>query len=418
MLLKRVPNDANQDAKPDANPDTGPDTGQDAGQDPRPSESNPAESSASSAACKRLSTAELAQLAQDIKRWGQDLGLSEIGITDTDLAEHETHLLNWLNAHRHGEMEWMQRHGTHRSRPSDLVPGTVRVISVRQDYFPPDAADAHENLANTHRAYVSRYALGRDYHRVLRNRLQRLATRIEEAIGPFGYRAFTDSAPVLEKALAEKAGLGWIGKHANLISPAAGSWFFIGELYTDLPLPIDAAMTEDHCGSCRACIDACPTGAIVGEREVDARRCISYHTIELGGPIPVEFRRAMGNRIYGCDDCQLVCPFDKFTATGEPAFSPRHDLDTVTLIELFSWTERQFLRRFEGSPIRRIGHERWLRNIAIALGNAPTSEDTLQALNSQQEHTSEVVREAIAWAIAEHENGHGPGHRPGHGPDH
>jgi len=327
VLLKRVPNDANQDA-----------------------------------------TAELAQLAQDIKRWGQDLGLSEIGITDTDLAEHETHLLNWLNAHRHGEMEWMQRHGTHRSRPSDLVPGTVRVISVRQDYFPPDAADAHENLANTHRAYVSRYALGRDYHRVLRNRLQRLATRIEEAIGPFGYRAFTDSAPVLEKALAEKAGLGWIGKHANLISPAAGSWFFIGELYTDLPLPIDAAMTEDHCGSCRACIDACPTGAIVGEREVDARRCISYHTIEL--------------------------------------------------IELFSWTERQFLRRFEGSPIRRIGHERWLRNIAIALGNAPTSEDTLQALNSQQEHTSEVVREAIAWAIAEHENGHGPGHRPGHGPDH
>ncbi len=354
-------------------------------------------------ACERLGTAELAQLAKEIKSWGLDLGLSAVGITDTDLAAHEVHLLNWLDAGRHGEMEWMERHGTRRSRPSDLVPGTVRVISVRQDYFPPDAADAHENLKATHRAYVSRYALGRDYHRVLRNRLQTLATRIENKIGPFGYRAFTDSAPVLEKALAEKAGLGWIGKHANLISPNAGSWFFIGELYTDLHLPVDLATTEDHCGSCRTCIEACPTQAIVGEREVDARRCISYHTIELEGPIPVEFRQAMGNRIYGCDDCQLVCPFDKFTPRGEPAFAPRHSLDTVTLTELFAWTERQFLSRFEGSPIRRIGYERWLRNIAIALGNAPTSPDTLRALDSRRAHESEVVAEAVSWAITQHD---------------
>lgn len=352
---------------------------------------------------EHLSTAQLRDLAQDIKCWGRELGLSAIGITDTELGEHETHLLNWLDTGRHGEMEWMQRHGTRRSRPADLIPGTQRVISVRQDYFPPEAADARENLADGHRAYVSRYALGRDYHKVLRNRLQALATRIEQAIGPFGYRAFSDSAPVLEKAIAEKAGLGWIGKHSNLISPDSGSWFFIGELYTDLPLPVDAPFVEDHCGSCRACIDACPTGAIVGEREVDARRCISYHTIELDGPIPKEYRRAMGNRIYGCDDCQLVCPFDKFTARGEPAFAPRHALDAVTLGELFTWTERQFLRRFEGSPIRRIGHSRWLRNIAIALGNAPTTQDTLDALERRCDDHCPVVREAVTWAIAQHD---------------
>ncbi len=345
----------------------------------------------------------LVELATRIKAWGRELGLSAVAITDTDLGEHETHLLNWLDDGRHGEMSWMERHGTHRSRPADLVPGTLRVISVRLDYFPPDAADAHANLRDPDRAYVSRYSLGRDYHKVLRKRLQQLATRIEEAIGPFGYRAFTDSAPVLEKALAEKAGLGWIGKHSNLISPTAGSWFFLGELFTDLPLPIDKPVVDSYCGSCRACIDACPTGAIVSDRQVDARRCISYHTIELDGPIPEEFRHAMGNRIYGCDDCQLVCPFDKFTSEGDPSFSPRHALDTATLIALFSWNDKQFLRRFEGSAIRRIGHERWLRNIAIALGNASTTRETLNALESRSDDRSAVVRDAVDWALNQHD---------------
>lgn len=342
-------------------------------------------------------------IARDIKRWGSELGFAAIGITHTNLDPHETHLLNWLDAGHHGDMAWMQRHGLKRSRPADLVPGTLRIISVRLDYFPPTAADAQSNLADSARAYVSRYALGRDYHKVLRRRLQQLASRIEERIGPFGYRAFTDSAPVLEKAIAEQAGLGWIGKHSNLIAPSAGSWFFLGELFTDLPLPADAPFPKEHCGTCHACIDACPTAAIIAPYTVDARRCISYHTIELDGPIPVEFRKAIGNRIYGCDDCQLVCPFDKFTADGDAAFTARHALDKATLAELFAWDEAQFLRHFEGSPIRRIGHERWSRNIAIALGNAPTTTAVVRALRQRRNDSSAVVRESVSWALQQHQ---------------
>jgi len=345
----------------------------------------------------------LSALADAIRYWGTELGLSAIGITDTDLGEHETRLLNWLDAGMHGQMSWMARHGTRRSRPADLIPGTVRIVSVRLDYFPPRARAPLEVLHDPTLGYVSRYALGRDYHKVLRQRLQRLATRIERAIGPFGYRAFVDSAPVLEKAIAQKAGLGWIGKHTNLISERAGSWFFLGELYTDLPLPVDPPRVQEHCGSCTACLPACPTGAIVAPWQLDARRCISYHTIELPGPIPVEFRRAMGNRIYGCDDCQLACPFDKFTAaTREDDFNPRHALDAASLVELFGWSESQFERRLEGSPIRRIGHERWLRNIAVALGNAPSSPAVIDALQRRRSHPSALVLEHVAWALAEH----------------
>lgn len=349
-----------------------------------------------------MSPEEAAEVAAGIKADGAALGLSAVRITDTDLSAHETRLLNWLDDGFHGEMAWMARHGTRRSRPAELVPGTIRVVSVRQDYFPPEAADARATLADPTLGYVSRYALGRDYHRVLRRRLQRLATLTETRIGPFGYRAFVDSAPVLERAIAERAGLGWIGKHSNLIDARAGSWFFLGELYTDLPLPIDPPLGQEHCGSCTACLDACPTGAIVAPYRVDARRCISYHTIELPGPIPVEFRRAMGNRIYGCDDCQLVCPFDKFAPrdpTGD--FAPRHGLDAPSLVELFAWDETRFERNLQGSPIRRIGHERWLRNLAVALGNAPASVEVRAALEARSDHPSALVREHVAWALVE-----------------
>jgi epoxyqueuosine reductase len=279
----------------------------------------------------------------------------------------------------------------------------VRIISVRLDYFPPEAQDADDVLATKELAYISRYALGRDYHKVLRNRIQKLAKTIEEKFGNFGYRAFVDSAPVLEKAIAEKAGLGWIGKHSNLLSNEAGSWFFLGELYTNLPLPIDPPLPKSHCGSCMACINACPTGAIVAPYRVDARRCISYHTIELKGSIPVEFRKAMGNRIYGCDDCQLVCPFNKFSHdTKEPDFAVRHSLDKEALINLFAWSESDFKERMAGSPIYRIGYERWLRNIAVALGNAPTTEAVLKSLTHRESDSSELVQEHVAWALKEH----------------
>jgi epoxyqueuosine reductase len=338
-------------------------------------------------------------LAADIKAWGRALGFQHTGITGTDLGEHEVHLLNWLAQHRHGEMDYMARHGTRRSRPAELVPGTLRVIAVRMDYLPGTAAPTDEVLDKPGLAFVSRYALGRDYHKIVRARLQRLADRIAARIGPFGYRAFTDSAPVLEKALAAQAGLGWIGKHTNLLSRDAGSWFFLGELYTDLPLPVDVPVTN-HCGSCQACIDACPTGAIVAPYELDARRCISYLTIELHGPIPVELRPLIGNRIYGCDDCQLVCPWNKFASpTGEPDFAPRHGLDAPQLAELFTWTEDEFLRNTEGSAIRRIGYERWLRNIAVALGNAPPSDDTRKVLEARLASNSELVREHVQWAL-------------------
>ena len=344
-----------------------------------------------------------AQTAHFIKLSAQQLGLSHCAITDTDLEKHEAHLLDWLNDGFHGEMEYMDRHGTRRSRPADLVEGTVRIISVRLDYYPPEAKEAEDVLANPELAYVSRYALGRDYHKVLRNRIQKLAKLIEEKYGAFGYRAFVDSAPVLEKALAEKAGLGWIGKHSNLLASDAGSWFFLGELYTNLPLPIDQPLPKSHCGTCTACINACPTNAIVSPYRVDARRCISYHTIELKGPIPVEFRKAMGNRIYGCDDCQLVCPFNKFSHdTQEDDFAVRHNLDKETLINLFSWSESDFKERMAGSPIYRIGHERWIRNIAVALGNAPTTNDILGALSQRAADPSTLIREHVSWALAQH----------------
>lgn len=347
-----------------------------------------------------LSALQLASLAAAIKAWGRELGFQQVGVADINLAAHEARLLDWLAAGFHGEMAYMARHGTKRSRPAELVPGTVRVIAARMDYGPLDAAEPWRVLNHPELGYVSRYALGRDYHKVLRQRLQRLAERIAAAIGPFGYRVFVDSAPVLEKALAEKAGLGWIGKHSTLLDRKAGSWFFLGELYVDAPLPLDQPATA-HCGRCTSCLDICPTQAIVAPYRVDARRCISYHTIELHGSIPLEFRRALGNRIYGCDDCQLVCPWNRFAKpTVEPDFRARHGLDAPGLIELFGWDEAEFLQRTEGSAIRRIGHERWLRNVAIALGNAPPSPDVVDALRARLEHPSALVREHVAWALA------------------
>ena len=344
-----------------------------------------------------------AQLARDIKRWGTELGFQQVGITRATLERDEARLLSWLDAGRHGEMAYMARHGARRTRPAELVPGTLAVVSTRMDYWPGDAQDAEEVLADPGRAYVSRYALGRDYHKVMRGRLQKLADRIAAAIGPFGYRAFTDSAPVLEKALARDAGLGWIGKHTNLIHPRAGSWFFLGELYTDLPLPADAPVADNYCGTCTRCIDVCPTAAIVAPYELDARRCISYLTIEAPGAIPEEFRVAIGNRIYGCDDCQLVCPWNKFAKlSAEPSFRTRHALDQASLVELFAWSEQEFLERTEGSAIRRIGYERWLRNIAVALGNAPATAANQASLAARADDPSELVREHVAWARAEH----------------
>ena len=336
---------------------------------------------------------------EQLDSWAGALGFNAVGVSGIDLGEDERHLLDWLQAGCHGEMDYMQRHGTLRSRPHELVPGTLRVISVRMDYLPEGQADAEGVLANPQLGYVSRYALGRDYHKLMRNRLQKLADRIAHAIGPFGYRVFTDSAPVLEKALARNAGLGWIGKHSNLIDAKSGSWFFLGEILTDLPLAIDAP-ASNHCGTCTRCLAACPTAAIVAPYRVDARRCISYLTIELHGAIPLEFRAAMGNRIYGCDDCQLACPWNKFAKlTAEPDFRARHALDATSLIDLLAWSEEEFLQRTEGSAIRRIGHERWLRNIAIALGNAPPSPAVRDALLARASHSSELVREHVTWAL-------------------
>ncbi|SCZ49856.1 tRNA epoxyqueuosine(34) reductase QueG [Thiohalomonas denitrificans] len=340
-------------------------------------------------------------LARHIRSWGRELGFQAVGITDIDLSAAERRFLDWLKAGFHGEMEYMARHGTRRSRPPELVEGTCRVISVRMDYRPAGAADADAVLADSRQGYISRYALGRDYHKLMRKRLANLAKRIEAAVGPFGHRVFVDSAPVLEKPLAEKAGLGWVGKHSNLLH-REGSWFFLGEIYVDLPLPIDTA-TEPHCGSCRACIDACPTRAIVAPYVVDARLCISYLTIELHGSIPEELRPLIGNRIYGCDDCQLCCPWNRFTAnTAEGDFEPRHELDSTSLVELFAWDEARFLQRTEGSAIRRLGHERWLRNIAVALGNAPAEPAIIEALQARREACSPLVREHVEWALGQH----------------
>ena len=341
-------------------------------------------------------------LARQIKAWSKELGFQQLGITDTGLDLYEARFVDWLDQGYHGEMDYMARHGTRRSRPADLVEGTLRVISVRMDYLPPGSASIESVLEDPQLGFVSRYALGRDYHKLMRKRLQQLAGRIAEQTGDFGYRVFVDSAPVLEKPLAEKAGLGWIGKHTNLINRRVGSWFFLGEIYTDLPLPVDAASTESHCGTCRACIDVCPTRAIVAPYQLDARRCISYLTIELQGAIPVEFRPLIGNRIYGCDDCQLVCPWNRFaTPSREGDFLARHALDATGLVELFLWSEQAFLANTEGSAIRRLGYRRWLRNIAVALGNAPRSEDAIQALNAQRGHDA-LVDEHIDWALERH----------------
>jgi epoxyqueuosine reductase len=341
-------------------------------------------------------------LADQIRRWAHELGFQQTGISGTRLDADEARLLHWLAAGHHGEMEYMQRHGTRRSRPGELVPGTVRVISVRMDYWPAESRAADQVLADPALGYLSRYALGRDYHKVIRKRLQQLARRIETHTGPFGYRAFTDSAPVLEKALAQNAGLGWIGKHTNLINERAGSWFFLGELYTNLPLPIDTPATN-HCGDCHICLEACPTRAIVAPYTLDARRCISYLTIELRGTIPVELRPLIGNRIYGCDDCQLVCPWNRFSGpTAETDFAVRHGLDSRELVHLFGWDATEFERRLQGSPIYRIGHECWLRNIAVALGNAQTSAAVIAALEEKRDHPSRLVREHVAWALQQH----------------
>ena len=352
-----------------------------------------------------LPAPDYAALARDIKRWAIELGFAEAGISGTELGKDEQHLQRWLEGGHHGEMEYMARHGTKRSRPVELEPGTQRVISVRMDYIPPGTANAWDVLGDAEAGYVSRYALGRDYHKLMRNRLQKLAERIQGAVGDFGYRAYVDSAPVLEKALARDAGLGWIGKHTVLINRHAGSYFFLGELYTDLPLPVDEPASA-HCGTCTRCIDVCPTQAITGPYQLDAKRCISYLTIELKGSIPEELRAPMGNRIFGCDDCQLVCPWNKFAQIAtEPDFAPRHQLDGARLVELFGWTEQEFLKRTEGMAIRRTGYEGWLRNIAVALGNAPPSEAIRAALNQRADDASAVVREHVAWALRRQASG-------------
>lgn len=344
-------------------------------------------------------TLDRSSLLADIHRWGAELGFASLGVANIELAADESHFLDWLRCGFHGEMGYMSRHGSKRTRPVDLVPGTVSCISARMNYWPAAAADAQSILADPAAGYISRYALGRDYHKLMRNRLQRLCTRIEAALGPFGHRVFTDSAPVLEKALARNAGLGWIGKHTNLIDRDSGSYFFLGEIYVDFELPNDAAASA-HCGSCSACLPACPTGAIVAPYRLDARRCISYLTIELGGSIPTEFRRAIGNRIYGCDDCQIACPWNKFARpSGEPDFAPRHGLDAADLVTLFSWSEAEFLDKTRGSAIRRIGYERWLRNIAVALGNAPNSPRRTAALAARADDPSPLVREHVRWAL-------------------
>jgi len=369
------------------------------------------------------------ELAARIRQWGRELGFDAIGFADTRLDAAEAELAAWLAAGFHGEMDYMASHGVSarpaarralsapsggsersergggsclkRSRPAELVPGTLSVITARMNYL-PKAAPMETVLADGTRAAISRYALGRDYHKVLRARLQKLADRIATEIGAFGHRVFTDSAPVMEVALAEKSGLGWRGKHTLLLTREAGSYFFLGEIYTDLPLPADAPQT-DHCGTCRACLDICPTQAIVAPYTVDARRCISYLTIELKGAIPEELRSSIGNRVYGCDDCQLACPWNRHAQiTREADFAVRHGLDAPALVELFAWTEADFRARLAGSAIYRIGFERWLRNLAVGLGNAPTSPAVVVALKGRADHPSSLVREHVAWALARH----------------
>lgn len=345
---------------------------------------------------------DLSQLPAAIAHWAQELGFAQSGISSIDLSAEEDYLQQWLDAGHHAGMDYMEKHGMLRARPAELVPGTLSVISLRMDYLPGDTAAARR-LADPETAYISRYALGRDYHKMLRKRLQKLADRIAEAIGPYGYRVFTDSAPLLEKALARNAGLGWVGKNTLVISRKAGSWFFLGEILTDLPLPASTETSRNHCGSCSACLEICPTQAFPAANILDARRCISYLTIEYKGSIPLELRPLMGNRVFGCDDCQLVCPWNRFAKpTAEPDFMPRHQLDNSSLAGLFLWTEEEFLQKTEGSAIRRAGYEGWLRNLAIGLGNAPSTIPVLEALKARQNHPSELLREHVKWALSRH----------------
>ncbi len=354
---------------------------------------------------RAFSQAELADIRSRLAVLARALGFQQLGIAGVDLPGDEARLERWLAEGRHGEMTYMARHGRRRSRPAELLPGTLRVICVRMDCFAPDAAPALEVLEDPERAYIARYALGRDYHHVVRRRLQKLADGLVAEIGPFGYRAFVDSGPVLEKPLARDAGLGWIGKHTNLINRRAGSQFVLGELFTDLPLPMDEPAI-DHCGSCTACLPACPTGAITAPYQLDARLCISYLTIELHGSIPEALRKPMGNRVFGCDDCQLACPWNKFAAlAADPDFKSRNGLDAPLLAELFAWSEAEYLERTRGSALRRLGHRRWLRNLAVALGNARTSAAVVEALQSREGHPDAVVREHVRWALAQHSAG-------------
>lgn len=348
------------------------------------------------------------KLATDIKRWGRELGFQQVGIADADLSQHEPAFKAWVKAGYHGSMEWITAHGNKRTRPHELLPGTLRVISVRLDYLPGDTQQI-KILKDSSKAYVSRYALGRDYHKLIRKRLSVLAKRIEDALpdtlkpdGTRQMRAFTDSAPVLERPLAEKAGLGWTGKHTLIINSTAGSWFFLGEVFTYLPLPVDQSVQPNQCGDCTACLTVCPTDAFPEPYTLDARRCISYLTIEHKGVIAEEFREPMGNRVFGCDDCQAICPWNKYaTPTQETDFLPRHGLANSDLLTLFNWDEVTFLKNTEGSAIRRIGYERWLRNLSIGLGNAPSAKNIIGALNAKLGKFGEVVDEHIHWALAQ-----------------
>lgn len=343
---------------------------------------------------------DLQALAESVKVWGRELGFQQVGISDVDLSQYEAGLQSWLDKGYHGEMNFMAEHGMKRARPDELLPGTLRVISVRMNYLPPDASFAH-NLRNKRRAYISRYALGRDYHKLLRNRLKKLGEKIRQQTETVNFRPFVDSAPVLEHAIAEKAGIGWTGKHSLTLNEEAGSWFFLGQLFVNLPLPVDQAV-EEKCGTCVACIKICPTQAIVEPYVVDARRCISYLTIEQKGSIPEKYRSLIGNRIYGCDDCQLICPWNRYAQiTDEGDFHPRKQLHQKELLELFHWDEKTFLRLTEGSPIRRIGYESWQRNIAVGLGNAECSEDIITALQTRLPDASEMVAEHIQWALGQ-----------------
>lgn len=357
----------------------------------------------SGSAAHRLDAAALAALADDIRAWGSELGFQQVGISDTDLGEHPAHLARWLEAGHHAGMEWLRE--PKRIDPAALKPGTVRILSLRMDYLPADPR-IHEILGDPDRAYLARYALGRDYHKIIRPRLQRLADRIAEAIGPFGYRAYVDSAPVMEKAVASQAGLGWMGKHTVIINRQAGSWFFLGELFTDLPLPVDAPVSN-HCGSCQACIDICPTQAIVAPYVLDAGKCISYLTIEYRGVIPLALRQPIGNRIFGCDDCQLVCPWNRYArAASEPGLTPRQAFDGPALLDLWRWDEATWLAQTAGMALRRLDYPTWLRNLSVALANAPGSPDILAALVERMagllasNRLDAVLREHLHWAIA------------------